>query len=727
MRPAPSSSRDRGSVRVALLAAVMLAGSLTAILAPAQAAPTGPPAVQGGAVQAWQATPFKQAAPAATAGIDYFFTGTPTDQIAKLEGDNPASFSRTKPTSTSDATQNAEGGTDDGTPTSPGTAYWTAPFTGSITGKVTMKWFWQTLDPLSSGLNAPALGVRVWADPGTPQQKLIGSNDVVMDAFGNAPTEETAAVDVKGVVAKTLLVQAISLNSDVGHGFRVFYGSTNYPSRFLIPTGPAAAAAAAPAAVQSNPAVRDTKPLVLSATDVGRKSAEPTIGITKKGNAFYAAATFDNVIGQARTKILGSFDGNKTWKDVSPRVAGESFPPATLDPYVYVDQETSRIYSDDLYVGCSVLQWSDDEGKTWTRGNPLACGLPVDDHQTIVTGNPRPGMQTNGYPNVLYYCTNKIAGAFCGRSLDGGQTFLAAGAPAFEGARASGPDGTQSSGPGFCGGLHGHIITDPAGRLYLPKGHCGNPWLAVSEDGGQTWRRTLVNKMPVAGIQTSVASDTAGNIYYLWWAGDTKLPYMAVSRDAGKTFGPALLVGPPGLQAVNFPSIDAGRPGQVAISYPGTTDPAAAKESRPWNYYVAVTDNALAARPVFHSATANKLSDPVHRGVCLSRCAGMLDFLDVVIDPTGATWATAVDTCTKACTEATGPELSASQAPEDSVGLAVRQLSSASARRAGPATLGSAGAAVGTLPTTGGGAGLAAGLGALLLVGSMIWRRRRTS
>ena len=75
----------------------------------------------------------------------------------------------------------------------------------------------------------------------------------------------------------------------------------------------------------------------------------------------------------------------------------------------------------------------------------------------------------------------------------------------------------------------------------------------------------------------------------------TKLPYMAVSRDAGKTFGPALLVGPPGLKAVNFPSLDAGRPGQVAISYPGTTDAAAAKPSRPWNYYVAVTDTAALA------------------------------------------------------------------------------------------------------------------------------------
>jgi hypothetical protein len=238
-----------------------------------------------------------------------------------------------------------------------------------------------------------------------------------------------------------------------------------------------------------------------------------------------------------------------------------------------------------------------------------------------------------------------------------------------------------------------------------------------------TWRRTLVSTMSSAGTQTSVASDQAGNIYYLWWAADTKLPYMAVSRDAGKSFGPPLLVGPPGLQSVNFPSIDAGRPGQVAISYPGTTDAAAAKPSRPWNYYVAVTDNALAARPVFHSATANALSDPVHRGVCLSRCAGMLDFLDVVIDPTGATWATAVDTCTKACRTAAGPSLSTAEQPADSVGLAIRQIASS---RAAAAPVPAPGAATGTLPTTGGGAA-AAGLGAMLLLGAVAVRRLRVA
>jgi hypothetical protein len=425
----------------------------------------------------------------------------------------------------------------------------------------------------------------------------------------------------------------------------------------------------------ANKPIRDTNPLVLSATYVGRKALEPTMGITKQGNAFMAAADFDAAAGAlAKTRIVASYDGNKTWQEVTPAVAGQTFPPTTLDPYLYVDQETGRIFSDDLLVGCSLLQWSDDQGKTWSHGNPAACDSPVDDHQTIVAGNPRGALPTMGYPNALYYCVNKVADVQCARSLDGGTTFSPSGQPAFEGVQTMPQDGTGSSTGDVCGSLHGHIITDPAGRLFLPKGHCGNPWLAVSEDGGQTWTHTLVNRMKDAGIQTSVASDNAGNLYYVWWSGKNYLPYMAVSRDHGKSFGPALLVAPPGVQAVNFPTIDAGSPGHVALTFPGSTSEDKTT-ARPWNYYMAVSTDALAPLPTFHSATANKVSDPVHRGACLGRCGNMFDFLDVVVAPNGAAWGTEVDTCTStACIKAAGPRLKAGEASSDAKGIVVRQL-----------------------------------------------------
>ena len=67
--------------------------------------------------------------------------------------------------------------------------------------------------------------------------------------------------------------------------------------------------------------------------------------------------------------------------------------------------------------------------------------------------------------------------------------------------------------------------------------------------------------------------------------------------------------------------------------------------------------------------------------------------------------------------------LKAGEEPGDSVGLAIRQLSS------GPAAVvaAPAGPASGVLPTTGGGAGAVALLGGLLLVGALAWRRARSA
>ncbi|HVE74704.1 MAG TPA: sialidase family protein [Mycobacteriales bacterium] len=637
-----------------LIAAISVAAAAaaTALLAPTASA-AGPGAVKGGASKAYQATSFAAPAAASAPATPYYLTAPATGRTA-------ATFSPRPPTTARTAVQATRpGGTgrfDDRT-----SASWSAPYAGKIAGPVILNWWWSSPNA-ASALGGANVTVRVFADPGTPQQKQIGAEVVQISAVGTKPQRNVSHVNVDGIVASALAVTAQATDLAPGEDLRVHYGSASAPSRFETPV----AAAAAPK-FPTTKAVTDRNPLVLSATPIGRKAAEPTIGITKAGNAFFTAADFDGLSPVTpQTRIYASYDGNRSWKDVSPEIAGTTFPPTTLDPYIYVDQETSRIYSDDLYVGCSILQWSDDQGKTWSRGNPLACESPVDDHQTLVTGNPAPGDITVGYPNAVYYCVSKVADAQCARSLDGGQVFLPSGAPAFLGVQEPQDGAGESGSVGFCNGLHGHIIVDPGGRLYLPKGHCGKPWLAVSEDGGKTWRQTRVNSLGSALTHTSVAADEAGNIYYLWMDSTNKLPYMAVSRDAGRTFGPALLVAPPGLRAANFPTIDAGAPGHVAISFPGTTDPDAGNKLRPWNYYVAVTDNALTKRPTFHSTTSNAIKDPVHRGACLGRCKGMFDFLDVVIAPTGTVWATLTDNCTKSCIQG-GPA-------SDAQGIAIKQL-----------------------------------------------------
>src|SRR5207249_4342103 len=147
-------------------------------------------------------------------------------------------------------------------------------------------------------------------------------------------------------------------------------------------------------------------PFQVSFVDVGRQAAEPTIGVNRNNVAFYAASTFDfpsstSPARLARTLVMRSTDKGATWQAVSPPLTSSlppsetnpTFPPASLDPYVYVDavganpaSRTGRVYSIDLDAACGANAiFSDDEGATWTKVPLFACNAPVNDHQTVVT------------------------------------------------------------------------------------------------------------------------------------------------------------------------------------------------------------------------------------------------------------------------------------------------------------------------------------------------------
>jgi hypothetical protein len=424
----------------------------------------------------------------------------------------------------------------------------------------------------------------------------------------------------------------------------------------------------------STPVPYDGEHLEVQAVDVGRQSAEPTIGVKADGTAFFAAGAFDGPAGLARTEVLRSEDDGLTWTSVQPRIptTNRTLPPTTLDPYVYVDEGTGRIFNPELYLGCSYMSFSDDDGESWLT-NPVACGDVVNDHQTVWTGPPPANLAPlmTLYPNVLYYCFNRIVDANCGRSLDGGLTFIPTATPAFL--------GFDPAAGGLCGGLHGHIKVDDDGRLFLPKGHCGNPWLGVSEDGGDTWRRVQVsNRVSSRDVHTAVDVDDAGNVYYAWYDSQRRLPYLAVSTDHGRTFGDPIMIAPPGVFEANFPVVTAGAEGRVAVMFPGSTVNNRDDKSRPWNSYHVLTTNALDAEPLFLSTTANPVNDPIHRGDCNGRCAGMFDFLDLITSPAdGGFWSAITDTCTtrSACIEGgIGNSNSGRGVAADAVGLAVKQI-----------------------------------------------------
>jgi hypothetical protein len=417
-----------------------------------------------------------------------------------------------------------------------------------------------------------------------------------------------------------------------------------------VPGGRAVAFYPGGKAVKAGPAPKIT----LSRT--GFKTAgEPNIGVAKDGTIW----------SDVREKVARSTDGGRTWTRLT--LDGHA---TTLDPYVYVDKATSRVYKSDLAGTCQVLSWSDDRGETWTHA-PAACN--GSDHQSITSGPPTT-LPTNGYPNVLYSCSQTLGyngysmATGCERSPDGGLTWVPTGTYAFSdpspyGAGAGSGDGGV---PAHCNGDNGPIFAAPSGDLFVPRGWCGQPWLAVSHDEGTTWTRVQVAKngmntsvsggfgvvAPGSGQsdhEAAVVADKAGNVFYLWMALD-RLPYLAVSRDGGKTFGAPMRVGPPGLREAWGPALDIDAKGRVAIAYMGsTTSPGA-----PWtgSYadtsftgYLGLVSRPLDKKPLIWSGPVTPAADPFVVGRCgPGRCDdGVLDFIDVALGPDGSVWGAFVD------------------------------------------------------------------------------------
>lgn len=414
------------------------------------------------------------------------------------------------------------------------------------------------------------------------------------------------------------------------------------------------------------------------------KAGEPTLGVTNEDNVFYTA-----IQGNTRVEVMRSTNSGQSWEVVSPKLPnGRNAQLLSFDPYLWVDdaEGADRVFTIDLTVACAYLSFSDDEGKTWTT-NPVACGRPVNDHQTLFSGPPAISPTVN-YPNVVYYCWNDVGSSSCSKSLDGGISWVPTGSPAFTGydpnAEQPGvPEKPTGHRPAQCGGLHGHGHVGPDGTVYMPKGHCGQPWLAISHDEGATWERVQVANNGVADHEAGIATDRKGNIYYTY-VGKDRLIYLVTSKDEGRTWTKPMMISSPGVNESGIPSIDVGGVGKVAVSYMGTTNspgmpfptspgtqtnpdctvaqldcpPPKEYAHTTWNGYTTISANALDKNPIFYSAPVNSPKDPLKRGTCgPGRCGlTILDFIDVVIAPDGEVWSAWVDACTLSCAAKDGTQ-----------------------------------------------------------------------
>jgi hypothetical protein len=406
---------------------------------------------------------------------------------------------------------------------------------------------------------------------------------------------------------------------------------------------------------------------------------EPTIGVHPSGAVFYYPVFADGCCSQP--SIARSTDNGTTWELLKATLMGRDMHEITFDPYLYLDPATGRLFVDDLSpaINCSVISWSDDVGETWDH-TPVG-GCMEFDHQNLFAGPPTVS-PTVGYPNVVYRCAaNTVAlngfstTSTCQRSLDGGRAWLPPGEPAF----GPNPTGRGHMGvPGWCDGLVGHGATGPDGTVYLPKGWCAEPWLAISKDEGMTWSRTKVSELGFLqgnsgfnGHDAGVGIDSEGTVYYGWVAKD-RMPYIAVSRDGGASFEAPMMVALPGINEASHPELIAGGPGKVAFLYLATTNsPGEFAEyncldnpteclltgrempdysNTTWNFYITVSTNADQPDPTFWTVALNDPADPILRGACGElRCGADHDFFDIRIGPDGSAWAALGDSCIDAC------------------------------------------------------------------------------
>lgn len=404
---------------------------------------------------------------------------------------------------------------------------------------------------------------------------------------------------------------------------------------------------------------------------------EPALGILADGTVFIGPGQ-EAFSTTAPVGVLRTQDQGATWQLVFPDLAGTGVPThaSTLDPYLFTDPMTDRTWAEDLSpaVNVAVNSWTDDGGATWTTG--YAGGMQFD-HVTVFTGPPAPGTPpTVGYPNVVYRCSisgGALAGAsaliVCQRSRDGGLTWLPHGEPAYTFLQQAiapvlPPVETPILEPCWSG--NGHGASAPDGRIYLPRGHCGQPFLAWSDDEGLTWTRTQVSDLGVTCAPADAPNgnicehdagfgiDSAGTLYFAWVAFDHLL-YLTRSFDEGLTWDAPRVISAPGINEVTHVQLAAGAAGKIAFVYYGTMNGPGVPwsdgyEETTWDTYMAVSYDADSDEATFATVQLNDVGDPMVRHQCGPvRCDGIYDYIDIRIGPDGAPWAPLVDACTKTC------------------------------------------------------------------------------
>lgn len=380
------------------------------------------------------------------------------------------------------------------------------------------------------------------------------------------------------------------------------------------------------------------------ATATGYRTNEISIVVSNYGTILFEPALKTEATGLP-VGVLRSVDQGRSWSFIDPattpaRTSGN-------DMNMWMDRETGRLFwSNSLLVSPEHLDISDDDGQTWSASSPVPMNY---DHTQIFTGPPTAGVKSllQGYPNVIYVvvsggftCGN--LGSPCGthisRSLDGGTTWeTPVGLPY--------PPECTSPGNNPIGGYGLTGVVGRDGTIYLPFTPCERPYVAISNDGGSTWKLSLVNDTQTLGWgELGLGMDKEGHLYATWSNNADRLLYLSISRDRGSHWSRPVMIAAPGVNETALPQLVAGARGQVAVTYYGSKDaplpfpppciegsasgnlgfgylnqgssvdcPPYASET--WDTYITETFDALDRRPLFWSATLNEPGQPTWYGI----------------------------------------------------------------------------------------------------------------
>ncbi|MGQ0535945.1 MAG: WD40/YVTN/BNR-like repeat-containing protein [Methanobacteriota archaeon] len=364
-----------------------------------------------------------------------------------------------------------------------------------------------------------------------------------------------------------------------------------------------------------------SEPLLIDAVRAG---GEPVIAITPKGTIMVSAhpgfthtqrEPSPNLVAPNRGQsfIWRSADGGATFVHVG--LAGQEEGPrgsglGVSDPDFAVDGGGRVFFTDLEGLAAASVSRSDDDGQTFTFGNPVASTYGPIDRQWLAA------IGTDVYFTGNYFAAQRVL-----KSTDGGATWLEVG---------------QAN----CGGdISADLVL---GTLYIG---CEDG-IDVSEDGGATWEHRGPEG---AGSEHRVfaepAVDTAGVVYAVW-STDADV-FLAASPDKGRTWGPPINVTdalPRTEKGTHlWPWTSAGSPGRVAVSWygtPETVDPDVATGD--WFVYSAFVLGADTATPTVEVVKVTPT--PFHKGpICQSGTACQAsgndrrlgDFFETAIDLSG--------------------------------------------------------------------------------------------